>query len=294
MAKALSKNKIKEALEGVKEETNSKIKADLKVYDPEGDKEEKKLKSEKKKPKVKAEKKASYADNQKMLHSRRMQLMTKTGLDQGEISPLQASLVQSESLRIAQDKITELEEEIILLRQKNEKLIFASDVLKNKNKRLQSERDDFKYKVKEQEEGSNEEKEILLKTLEDAKRELNLLKSKKRELEKRLSHDFHGIRARESSLESRLEILKMESTVLQREKDKAILELKKRIRKMKGNLDELSQKNQEIQSSNNKLQEGSRRTVSALRMAIHNLEGVQTKEAGSLEDTTKTEEEESE
>ena len=224
--------------------------------------------------------KTSYQkeDMLKMVEARKIQIMTKSGLDPASSSPLQMHLVRSESLRIAQDKIIDLEEELHEFRQNNESLVSASEVLKDKNDQLQSKLEDLKYLLKEEKGNFKDEKEVLLSTLEEAKTQLIQLRGKKQELEKRLSNDLHGIRTRESSLESRIEIMKMENSVLQREKDKKIIELKKQMQKIKSNLDGAHKKNQDLQTLNNKLQESSRRTVSALRATIYNLEGVRSKE----------------
>lgn len=214
----------------------------------------------------------------KAVEARKIQMMTKSGMDPGSSSPLQMHLVHSESLRIAQDKIIDLEEELHELRQKNKSLVSASEVLKEKNDRIISQLEDLKYSLKEEKNNFKDEKEVLLSALEEAKTQIDQLKGKKQELERQLSSDLYGIRNRENSLESRIEILKMENSVLQREKDKKIIELKRQIQKIKSNLDGAHKKIQDLQVLNNKLQESSRRTVSALRATIYNLEGVSAKE----------------
>ena len=224
----------------------------------------------------KPEHKAYKDDNMiKNLMSRKLQTMTKSEMEAPPSSPLQMHLVQSESLRIAQDKINDLEEELYILRQKNESLVSAGEILQDKNDLLKSKLEDIKYALKEEKNSFKEEKEVLLSALEEAKTQFEQLNSKKQELEKRLSNDLHGLHNRESSLESRIEILKMENSVLQREKDKKIIELKRQLQKLKNNLDVSHKKNQNLQTLNNKLQENSRRTVSALRATIYNLEGAQ-------------------
>ncbi len=213
----------------------------------------------------------------KTVAARKLQMMTQSGMDINSTSPLQMHLIRSESLRIAQDKIIDLEEELHELRQKNESLASASEVLKEKNELLKSKLEDLKHSFKDEKNTFKSQKEILLSTLEEAKIQMNSLKNKKQELEKRLSKGLHGIRARESSLESRIEILKMENSVLQKEKDKKIIELQKQTQKIKTNMDGIYKKYQELQNSNNNLQESVRRTVASLRVTIYNLEGVKPK-----------------
>lgn len=219
----------------------------------------------------------------KVVQARKIQMMSKPGADYNT-SPLQMHLVRSESLRIAQEKIVDLEENIHKLREKNESLVSAGAVLKENNNLLKSKLEELKYVIEENKTDFKDEKDILISALEEAKTQMTQLKNKNEELEKRLSRDIHGIRARENALESRIEILKMESSVLQREKDKKIIELKKQAQKTKESLDRAYKKNQTLEKENNKLQESSRRTVSVLRATIYNLEGVNS----NSNKTTKT------
>ena len=209
----------------------------------------------------------------KTVESKKIQMDSKSGV-QFHSSPLQIHLMRSESLRIAQEKIKDLEENIQELRQKNEALISASRILKEKNETITSKLKVSENHLDQQKNSFKEEKNILLSTIEDAKKQIERFKNKTQELEDRLSSDLYGIRARENSLESRIEILKMENSVLQKEKDKKIIQIKKQIQKTEDKLDRVYKKNKSLQIMNQKLQESSHRAVSALRATIYNLEGV--------------------
>lgn len=188
-------------------------------------------------------------------------------------SPLQMHLIQSESLRVAQDKIKELEEELMKLRKHNESILSASEILKANNVSLKQDLENTEHKFNEQKKSFKEEKEVLMSALSSAKENLDKLKSKNKELDKKMSGYFYNLRNRESSLEGRIEILKMENSILQREKDNKILQFKKDIENNKYKIDNLHKENQELKSLLRKLRESSSRAVSALRATVFNLEG---------------------
>ena len=235
-----------------------------------------------KKPEIKNQKPKTVThvedENLKLVRARKLQMMTNTNREQAGSSPLQMHLVQSESLKIAQEKLSDLEDEIMSLREKNEALVSAGEVLKDNNLALKTKLEELKAGLNDEKEGFKEEKDVLLSAMEEARDQILSLRSKNQELEKRVSSNFHGIRQRENSLEGRIEILKMESSALQREKDKKILELKKSILKLKSNLESSHKKNHELSALNGKLKASSRRAVSALRATIYNLEGAKLNE----------------
>ena len=219
----------------------------------------------------------SEDENLKALQSRRFQTINQ--INNGKsTSALQMHLVQSESLKIAQEKIRDLEEEILSLREKNESLISAGEVLKENNETIKVKLEDLKANLSDEKQSFKDEKEVLLSVVEEAREQITKLRNKNQELEKRLSSSFHGIRQRENSLEGRIEILKMENSALQKEKDKKLLDLKKEIFKLKNNLENSHKRNHQLTILNNKLKEGSRRVVSALRATIYSLEAVKLNE----------------
>ena len=217
-------------------------------------------------------------ENLKAIQARKFQMMTHTNREQAPSSPLQMHLVQSESLRIAQEKISDLEDEILSLREKNESLVSAGEVLREHNESFKSKLEELKSSLNDEKKSFEDEKEVLLSAMEEAREQLIRLRNKNQELEKRISSSFHGIRQRENSLEGRIEILKMENSAIQKEKDRNILELKNDILKLKHNLENAHKKNHELNGLNSKLRESSRRAISALRATIYNLEGAKLSE----------------
>ena len=217
-------------------------------------------------------------ENLKIVQARKLQMMTQTGREPASASPLQMHLVQSESLKVAQEKLSDLEEEILSLREKNSALVSAGEVLKENNSNLKAKLEDLKFSLSDEKKSFEDEKEVLVSAMEEARDQILLLRNKNQELEKRISSSFHGIRQRENSLEGRIEILKMENSAVQKEKDRKILDFKKEILKLKHNLENAHKKNHELDVLTRKLKESSRRAVSALRATIYNLEGVKLNE----------------
>ena len=207
----------------------------------------------------------------KTLQAKKFQQMSQRG---AEASPLQVNLMQFESLRVAQEKIVDLEKEVEELRSANENLASSGDFLKDKVNTLKAKLEDGENYLKDEKGNFEEEKQVLLVTLSDLKKEVSRLKENKKELENRLSKDLQNIRVRENSLENRLEILKLEGTVLQREKNNKIIDLQKKLNQLNENLKSSYKKNQELQNNITQLKENVRKTVSVLRTVMHNLEGI--------------------
>ncbi len=185
----------------------------------------------------------------------------------------EAALAQSESLRIAQGRILELEQEIERLRTQNEELGAAGETLRRRTDELLAQNskreNDYQHAVSSFE----QEKNILNSAKEAMQRDLELLRRKNDELELRISTNIQKIRVRERELENRLELIKMESQALIRSKDEMILELKRQIDQIGVELANYRQKNQELNRQTNDKQEMLRRTVKALRLALSMLEG---------------------
>lgn len=194
---------------------------------------------------------------------------------EAEGSPLQLNLIQSESLRLAQNKIASLEEELESQRRDNEKLIAAAEVLEERMDHLRAENEELRREKRAYIQDFSNEKEVLMATLEEGRKKTAKLEKIKTQLEKRLSRDLQSIRARENSLENRIEIMKLENGVLQKEKDKLIIDLRRDIYKIQGNLKMFQKKNQELKSQLNQGRESLRKTVSVLRATVNNLEGAE-------------------
>jgi len=191
----------------------------------------------------------------------------------GAPTPTEAALAHSENLRLAQNRLIELEREIERLRTQNEQLGAAGETLRRRtdellalNSKLESDR--------QAEQGLfDQEKAILGKSKEATAKELELARQKIDEMELRLNTNIQKVRVRERELENRLELLKMESAALVRSKDEMILELKRQMDQLNLELSNYRVKNQELVRVGNDKQEMLRRTVKALRLALSMLEG---------------------
>lgn len=194
-------------------------------------------------------------------------------------SSTEAALAQSESLRIAQNRLLEFEQEIERLRTQNEELAAAGETLRRRTDELTAEnqkRDsDYQYAVS----GFEQEKKILNDSKDALQRDLDAHKQKADELELRISSNIQKIRVRERELENRLELVRMESAALIRSKDEMILDLKRQIDTLNIELNNYRNKNQELNRQTNDKQEMLRRTVKALRLALSMLEGEEENQA---------------
>lgn len=188
-------------------------------------------------------------------------------------SSAEAALKQSESLRIAQSRISELEAEVERLRRENEKLGSAGETLRRRSDELLSKTESLDAQLRESVRTLAEEKKVLRGQLQQKERENTELRGRMDEMESRLESNFKKIRVRERELEHRLEIIKMESATLISTKDKMILDLKRQIDQLTHETEYGKQKAQELFSQYKEKQETIRRVVRALRIALTILEG---------------------
>jgi len=184
-----------------------------------------------------------------------------------------AALVQSENLRIAQNRIFELEQETERLRAENEQLAAAGETIRKRSDELFADNEFKTKKLDEIKERLESEKEIWEQTLKAKDRELEELRSKSEEYEMRLSSNLQKIRVRERELENRLELVKMESSAVVRNKDEVLLELKRQKDQLSNELENFRIKGQELNRQLSEKQETLKRTVKALRLALNMLEG---------------------
>lgn len=191
----------------------------------------------------------------------------------GQASSTEAALAQSESLRIAQNRLLEFEQEIERLRQQNEELAAAGETLRRRTDELLAQNHKRESDHQHALSTFEQEKQILTEAKEALQRDLEAARRKADELELRISTNIQKIRVRERELENRLELVKMESAALLRTKDEAILELKRNIDQLNLELNNYRTKNQELNRQTTDKQEMLRRTVKALRLALSMLEG---------------------
>ncbi|HVK62359.1 MAG TPA: hypothetical protein VM432_12450 [Bdellovibrionales bacterium] len=188
-------------------------------------------------------------------------------------SSSEAALKQSESLRIAQNRMLELEAEIEKLRRGNEELASAGDTLRRRTDELLSRAENVENQSREVKRIAEEEKKVLRGQLQAKERENSEIRARLEEIETRLESGFKKIRVRERELEHRLEIVKMESATLVSTKDRMILELKRQVDQLHHEADHGKQKSQELFNQYKEKQETIRRVVRALRIALTILEG---------------------
>lgn len=191
----------------------------------------------------------------------------------GPLSSVGLALAQSENLKIAQNRILDLEKEVERLRKDNEQLAAAGETFKRRGDELVAENEQLIQKLSHEQSIANQERELLQKTLALKKRDNETLRLKIDELEGRLSVNIQKIRVRERELENRLELVKMEGQTLVRSKDEYILELKRQNDQQNIEMESFRHKSQEMNKQLAERQEILRRTVKALRLALSMLEG---------------------
>ncbi len=191
----------------------------------------------------------------------------------GISSPSEAVLKQSENLRIAQIRISSLEDELEKLRQENSQLSSAGEILRRRADELLSQSEAFENKIQESAVIFDEEKKVLRAQNQSKDRELEVRRQKVDQLEQRLNSQFESIRRRERELEHRLEILKVENHDILSGKDKMILDLKRQVDLLNTEVNFSKERTQEIYGQHKEKQETIRRVVKALRMALTILEG---------------------
>lgn len=196
-----------------------------------------------------------------------------TSQGSSSLSAVGLALTQSENLKIAQNRILDLEKEIERLRRENEQLAAAGETFKRRGDELLAENEQLGQKLEHEKSVASQEKDFLQKSLALRRRDIESLQLKVDELEGRLSTNIQKIRVRERELENRLELVKMEGQTLVRSKDEYILELKRQIDQLNLEMESFRQKSQESVKLLANKQDTLRRTVKALRLALSMLEG---------------------
>ncbi len=184
-------------------------------------------------------------------------------------------LLQSENLRLAQRRISELEKEVEKLREENEVLASASEFAKGQVEDLQNKVMQVERARSEQAQTYLAEISMLKEAQRESEKTRGRLKAKVEELQGRLHADLKRIRVRERELENRLELSKLEKTALLKSKDDNLLELKAKLDEKTMDLQLVQRKNKELLAEINRQNEQFVRTVRALRLALTNLEAME-------------------
>lgn len=181
-------------------------------------------------------------------------------------------LAQVENLKIAQSKILDLEKENERLRQQNEELVSASEIIKERSDLLTAQVYEYKNDREALENSFKSEMALLKSQLNRKDAELQKAQMKIEELESRLKFDMKKIRVRERELENRLELIRAEKNALVRNKDEQILEARRKMDQLQLEVDSFRQKCVELNRALETNQDSFKRTTRALRLAMANLE----------------------
>ena len=184
----------------------------------------------------------------------------------------ESNLAQADHLRIAQDKILELESENEKLRSQNEELMAASEIIKERSDLLSSQLSEYKNDRDGLEDSFKNEVVLLKNHLSKKDSELQKLQLKSDELDSRLKFDMKKIRVRERELENRLELIRAEKNAVVKNKDEQILDLRRKMDVLQMEVDSYRQKCVELNKQAETNQESFKRTTRALRLAMANLE----------------------
>lgn len=185
---------------------------------------------------------------------------------------MDASLQQAENLKLAQQRILDLEKENDRLRSENEEVSSAADIIRSRLEELSAKITSQEREKAELQESAQNEMMILKGNLQFKESEVAKARLKIDELEVRLRNDFKKIRIKERELENRLELARAEKSALVRAKDENILELKRKIDQQQSEIDNYREKLLELNKTIEANQEQFKRTVRALRLALSNLE----------------------
>lgn len=188
------------------------------------------------------------------------------------MTSMDASLAQAENLKIAQQRILDLESENDRLRQENEEVSSAADIIRGRLEEMSSRITALDREKSDIKEAAQNEVMILKGNLQYKESEVAKARLRIDELEMRLKSDFKKIRVKERELENRLELARAEKAALIRAKDENILELKRKIDQLQSEIDNYREKCLELNKTIDSQQDQFKRTVRALRLALTNLE----------------------
>lgn len=211
-------------------------------------------------------------------HDLNIEEKVKVSIGQVRTSPLSSwnkadsNLSIAHSMELAQDKIVALEKENEMLRQQNEELIAAAEIIKERADMLASEMNFLKNDRDSLEQSFKNELMIVRSQLNRKDAEIQKVNAKAEELDSRLKFDMKKIRVRERELENRLELLRAEKNALVKSKDEMILDLRRKCDQFQLETESFRQKCIELNKLIESNQDSVKRTTRALRLAMANLE----------------------
>jgi epidermal growth factor receptor substrate 15 len=175
-------------------------------------------------------------------------------------------------LKIAQEKIAELEKEIDRLREENELLVIAAQTSKKQASDLSERLSQYEKERVEALERVQLEINIYRENLASKEKERKMLEDRVRQLESSIAKEIKKVRNRERELENRLELSKQEKIALLRAKDDTILELRRRIDDLNMEIETHRVQYAELKNKADFQHGQLSRTVKALRLALAHLE----------------------
>jgi DNA repair exonuclease SbcCD ATPase subunit len=178
----------------------------------------------------------------------------------------------AEAIRVAQARITSLENERDQLRDETEKLLSATESLQRQVFEIRANQENLERRFREKIEILEEEKVVLKSRLAARETELDGTKKGLEELQARFQNDLRKVRVRERELENRQELMKAETEVIIRSKDEMILELRRQLEQLHFELDNFRAKSADLNSKIGEFHDRNHRTVKALRLALTVLE----------------------
>jgi len=175
-------------------------------------------------------------------------------------------------LKLAQDKIADLEKEIDRLREENELLTIAAQTAKKQAEEFSERLTQYERERIEVLERAQLEMNIYRENLATKEKERKTLEERVRQLEGSVAKEIKKIRNRERELENRLELSKQEKITLLRAKDEIILDLRRRIDDLNMEIESHRAQYAELKSKADFQHGQLSRTVKALRLALAHLE----------------------
>lgn len=202
---------------------------------------------------------------------------------------IDAQLQQAETLRLAQQRISEIEKLLDKTRQENEELSSVVDVARSRAEDLQHQLLRLEKNKNDMRDQLQAEIGIHKDNLQSKDFELSKMKLKVEELDSRLQSDLKKVRVRERDLENRLELSKVEKNALVKSKDETILDLKRKMDYLNSEVENYKNRIVELNQKLESNQEQFGRTVRALRLALTNLESAENKDSMTLAPLKKAE-----
>ncbi len=187
--------------------------------------------------------------------------------------PVQMVLKQSESLKVAQSRIHDLESELKNVLMENEEYKSLSEDLKKQVKTLYKQHESLKASHKSLREEFKEDRQNLEQIIQDQMEQMKSQKQqqKDKDLKQVLLKKIQNTGFKEKELQHRLELMSMENQVVSQKKDQYILKLKNQMDDLKLRLEHQKKESAEMEKDLKKTKKQSQKSAHALRVAMRAL-----------------------